>query len=227
MWRHGEKAENSNLKGKSARLRVCASPRRIFIFSIFLFLVWIFLAPFLAERLIVEKPLERADAILVLGGSSAYLERTQKAAEAYKKGVAPQIFLTDDGLQGGWNKQEQRNPFFAELARAELIKQGVAEDAIEILPGIVEGTQDEALLAAKTLRERHLKTILLVTSPYHTRRTLRTFETVLKTDAVEIGIESPPPGLQSPNPNFWWLSAKGWNFVAGEYLKTVYYWLFY
>lgn len=197
--------------------------------SLLLFIVWIFLAPFLAERLIVEKPLERADAILILGGSSTYLERTKKAAEAYKKGVAPKIFLTDDGLQGGWNKQEQRNPFFAELARAELIKQGVAEDAIEILPGIVEGTQDEAILLEKTARERNLKSVLLVTSPYHTRRARWTFEKVLQNnnDFVEIGIESPSSGLQSPNPSYWWFSARGWNFVAGEYLKTVYYWLFY
>ncbi|MGC2238034.1 MAG: YdcF family protein [Pyrinomonadaceae bacterium] len=197
--------------------------------SLLLFIVWIFLAPFLAERLIVEKPLQRADAILVLGGSSTYLERTSKAAEVYKKGVAPKIFLTDDGKKGGWNKQEQRNPFFVELARSELIKQGVAEDAIEILPGIVEGTQDEAILLEKTARERNLKSVLLVTSSYHTRRALRTFEKVLQNnnDSVEIGIESPPTGWQTSNPSYWWFSARGWNFVAGEYLKTVYYWLFY
>lgn len=209
-------------------MKITRSFKLIVIISL-LFLVWIFLAPFLAERLIVEKPLERADAILILGGSSAYLERTNKAAEAYKQGIAPKIFLTDDGQKGGWNRQEQRNPFFAEIARSELIKQGVAEDAIEILPGVVESTHDEARLAAKTLRERNLKTLLLVTSPYHTRRTLRTFETIFagETGAVEIGVESPPPGFQSPKPAFWWFSAKGWNFVAGEYLKTVYYWLFY
>ena len=46
-----------------------------------LFFLWVFLAWFAAENLIVEKPLEHADAILVLGGSSVYIERAQKAAE--------------------------------------------------------------------------------------------------------------------------------------------------
>ena len=204
--------------------------RRIFLrlaVPLSLFLLWLFLAPFLAENLIVEKSIEKADAILILSGSSTYIERTHKAAEVFKTGVAPKIFLTDDGSQGGWDKQQQRNPFFVERAKSELIKQGVPEDAIEVLPGVVEGTQDEAILAEKTLRERNLRSILLITSPYHTRRTLSTFETLLHKNSVEVGIVSPPAGEQSPSPNYWWLSARGWRFVAGEYLKIAYYWLFY
>ena len=200
---------------------------KAFVIFLVFFVAWIFFAPFLAENLIVEKPLQSADAILVLSGSSAYLERTKKAAELFKTGIAPKIFLTDDGSQGGWDRTEKRNHFFAERARRELIKQGVPEDAIEILPGVVEGTRDEAILAEKTLRERNLKSILLVTSPYHTRRTLSTFETLLSNDAVEVGIASPAPGEQSPPPNYWWLSPRGWQFVAAEYLKIAYYWLFY
>lgn len=202
---------------------------KVSVILFLLLLVWIFLAPVLAESLIVKKSLERADFILVLAGSSTYRERTQKAAELFKNGVAPKILLTDDGLQGGWDQKEQRNPFMVERARAELMKHGVPAEAIEILPGIVEGTQDEAMLAAKTLRERNQKTILLVTSAYHTRRALSAFETVLHNniEAVEIGIESPPTGWQSPSPRYWWLSPSGWKFVAGEYLKIAYYWLFY
>lgn len=194
-----------------------------------LFLIWIFTSPFLAKNLIVEKPLEKADAILVLSGSSTYIERTRKAAELYKKGVAPKIFLTNDGGQGGWDKKEQRNPYFYEKARWELMANGVPESAIEVLPEIVEGTNDEAILLAKTVRERNLKSILLVTSAYHTRRTLSVFEMVLREniDLTEIGIASPPTGLQTPSEFYWWLRPKGWQFVAGEYLKIVYYWVFY
>ena len=199
------------------------------IFLLVLLLVWVLIAPFLATNLIVEKPLEKADAILVLGGSSTFIERTHKAAELYKNGVAPKIFLTNDGLQGGWNDKEKRNPYFFERARWELIAQGVPESAIEVLPEVVEGTQDEAILLAKTAREQNLKSILLVTSAYHTRRALSTFETVLRENigATETGIVSPPTGLQTPSEYYWWLRPKGWQFVAGEYLKIVYYWVFY
>ncbi len=57
-----------------------------------LFVGWIFIAPFLAKNLIVEKPVEKADAIWVLSGSAAYIERNQEAAQAYKKGVASENF---------------------------------------------------------------------------------------------------------------------------------------
>jgi uncharacterized SAM-binding protein YcdF (DUF218 family) len=193
------------------------------------FLVWLFLAPFLAKLLIIEKPLERADAIWVLGGSSTYIERNQEAALAYKKGIAQKIFLTNDGNYGGWSKIEDRNPPFADLAKKELMAQGVPEDAIEILPKVVEGTQDEAVLFTQTAQTRHLRSVLLVTSAYHSRRTLWTFQrTVLKNNlSVEIGLESAPPGQQTPPPLIWWLSRRGWSLVGEEYVKTIYYWLYY
>jgi uncharacterized SAM-binding protein YcdF (DUF218 family) len=198
-------------------------------FSLLFLLIWIFLAPFLAENLIVEKTLERADAIFVLGGGSTYLERTNKAAELYKNGRAAKIFLTNDGAQGGWNQGLGRNPYFVERAQWELAKQGVPAEAIEILPVIVESTHDEAVVLQKTAKEQNLKSVLLVTSGYHTRRTLWTFEKVFRdnNDSIQIGIESPPAGWQTPTPAYWWLSPRGWSFVAGEYLKIVYYWLFY
>ncbi len=203
--------------------------RRLKVSAVFLafLLIWVLFAPFLAGNLIVEKPLEKAGAILILSGSAAYVERTHEAARLFKAGVAPKIFLTNDGQQGGWNQQEKRNPFFYERARWELLAQGVPADAIEVLTEIVEGTQDEAVLFAKTVRTRNLKTVLLVTSAYHTRRALSVFETVLhdNTDSIEIGIAAPE--TPSPSPYYWWLSPKGWKAVAGEYLKIVYYWIYY
>lgn len=199
--------------------------------SIFLllFLVWIFLAPFLASNLIIEKPLSYADAIVVLGGSTVYLERTQKAAQLFKNGTSPKIFLTNDGEKSGWSETEKKNPAFVKLAEQSLINQGVPKENIEILPLIVEGTQDEANLLAETARERNLKSLLIVTSAYHTRRAWRTFNKVFagKSVAAEIGIESPPTGEQTPPPNYWWLTKNGWQWVTGEYIKSVYYRLVY
>lgn len=192
-----------------------------------LFFVWIFLAPFLAERLIVEKLRERADAILILSGSATFKERTQKAAALYQKGISAKILLTDDGGQAGWSQAEQRNPKFVELARQSLIEQGVPAAAIEILPPPVQGTIDEARAFAEKARAENLKSVELVTSAYHTRRAAWTFTKILAGSDVEIGIESPPPGIQTPRPFYWWLQLSGWNLVAGEYVKTAYYWAYY
>ena len=40
---------------------------------------------------------------------------------------------------------------------------------------------------------------------------------------IEIGIDGPPPGWQTPSPWSWWWHRWGWNVVAGEYAKLLYY----
>ncbi len=202
---------------------------KVLVVLLTLLLIWIFAAPFLAERLIIKKKIENIDALLVLGGSATYIERTQKAAELYKTGIAPKIFLTDDGERGSWNSKEQRNPKFVELAQKRLIENGVPPENIEILQPEVSGTIYEARVLANKTRESHLKNVLIVTSAYHTRRALWTFERQFEKENLKVnfGISSPNAGIQSPNPHTWWLSPRGWQFVAGEYLKSLYYSAFY
>lgn len=199
---------------------------KILISLLILFLGWILIAPFLATNLIVERPLEKADAILVLSGSLVYKERTHKAAEVYKKGVAKKVLLNDDGGRAGWSQKEKRNPPFVYLAQQELISQGVAENDIEILADQVTGTIWEARNLHKKVEEDKLKSVVLVTSAYHTKRALQTFEEVLGSD-VKIGIVSSPTGEQTPPPWTWWLSKRGWQVVAGEYVKFIVYWVYY
>ncbi len=202
---------------------------KVLIVILISFLVWVFAAPFLAKSLIVEKPLLKADAILVLGGSSVYIERTQKAALLYKQGVAPKVFLTDDGGKAGWSQIEKRNPPFVELAKKELIAQGVPADTIEILQPQVSGTFSEVEVLLEKTRKDNLKSFVIVTSAYHTRRALRIFEKVFAGQNLqtEIGISPALTGQQTPTLSAWRLSPKDWKFVAEEYVKTLGYWIYY
>ncbi len=200
------------------------------ITALALFATWIFIAPFLAKNLIAEKPLETANAIIVLSGSKAYVERTQTAAELYNKGVSKTILLTDDGGRAGWNREEQTNLKFSELAKRELIKQGVAAENIEILEPQVSGTIYEAQVFFEHYAKNHnLQNVLLVTSAYHTNRTLWTFERENRRNisSINFGIEHAPFDKRNPPPQTWWLSISGWRVVAGEYLKIIVYWIFY
>ena len=203
--------------------------RKVKIILIFfaLFVVWLVVAPLIAKNLIIEKPLEKADVILVLGGSSTYTERTRKASQIYKKGVSNKVLLTDDGGYAGWSQKEQRNPPFVDLAKQELIAQGVPAENIEIFKPEGSGTIYEARFVARKQIERNWDSIMLVTSPYHTRRVLWTFEEKISTGKLEFGITSPATGEQTPSPFIWWLMPKGWKMVAGEYVKSVVYWLYY
>jgi len=188
---------------------------------------WVCAAPYLGSYLILEKPLASADALLVLSGSAAYKERTQKAAELYKQGVAPRIFISDDGGRGGWSRTEERNPTFVELEQRELIASGVLPDAIKILPGRVSGTDSEAKALAAELEIVPLRSVVLVTSPYHTRRAFWIFDEMFANKGVEIGIEHSPLTSRYKDPATWWLSVRGWKDVGGEYVKLAAYWAYY
>lgn len=190
-------------------------------------ILWVYLSPFLATHLIVDRPMLNADVIIVLSGSAVYKERTRKAAQLYKQGVSTRILITNDGERAGWSRGEQRNPFYVELEQRELIANGVMPDAITLLPGEVTGTEWEARALATEIDARPLESILIVTSPYHTRRSLKTFKRVLAGKQVEIGIVHTPLDEHSPMPDYWWLSRKGWSSVGSEYVKSAVYWAYY
>ena len=176
-----------------------------------------------AKWLIVEAPLEHADAIVLLSGSSTYFERAQVAALLFKQGKADRIILTNDNRQGGWSSVEQRNPFFYERTKRELQRQGVPESGIEVIMTPVHSTRDEAERLREYNSTHPLSSLLIVTSPYHSRRALRTFQRILRDANVHIGLEHPATGFQSPQPSKWWLKPRGWQMVPYEYLKLVYY----
>lgn len=201
--------------------------RRLLKWSLPFILAWGILAWVAARTLIVDAPLSSADAIVVLSGSSAYLERTQKAAELFRQGRAPLILLTDDHTQGGWSTALQRNPYFVERATDELIKAGVPAQKIKVVPGVASSTRDEALILKEYVTAQGLRSILVVTSAYHSRRALGSLRQSFAGTGTTIGLEPAPAGSLTPSPVFWWLQPKGWRDIGGEYVKLVYYWFRY
>jgi uncharacterized SAM-binding protein YcdF (DUF218 family) len=186
--------------------------------------MWSFIAWVGAQLLIVKSETASADAIVVLGGSSTYLERADWAARLYQEGRAPVILLTNDGAVGGWNEAEQRNPYFYELAARELQRRGVPAAKILVVPKTVSSTYEESLELRDYALVHKLKRLQVVTSAYHSRRALWSFRRAFEGSEVEVGVDSPPPGWQTPRPGSWWLHRRGWKFVAGEYVKMLYYW---
>jgi uncharacterized SAM-binding protein YcdF (DUF218 family) len=189
--------------------------------------LWVLAAPFAARLLIVRGEPSHADAIIVLSGSAVYVERLRYAASIYHQGRARAIVLTDDGLAGPWSRERQRNPRSIERGRDMLLASGVPAGRVVNLPGRVRSTYDEALAARTFARAQRLDSLLIVTSPYHSRRALWVFNRVLAADGVAVGVDPVPPGDQSPPPTVWWLSRRGWTNVAGEYPKFLYYVLAY
>jgi uncharacterized SAM-binding protein YcdF (DUF218 family) len=195
--------------------------RRVFV--AFLLLVCLWLISWLGARaLIVSAPLEHADAIVVLSGSSTLAERTQHAARLYSQNRASKILLTTDNHQGGWSTSEQRNPYFHEIAVKELTRLGVPAQNVEVVGPPVNSTWEEAQVISEYSKKHNLHSILIVTSSYHSRRAFRTFRTVVQ-NPTQVGIDPVETGIQTPPPATWWMYPRGWQLVFVEYLKLIYY----
>lgn len=186
-------------------------------------LIWPFAAWVAARLLITEAPLAKADAIVILGGSANYRERAREAARLVQEGRAPLILLTNDNQRGPWSSAEQRNLYFYERSLEELHNAGVPDKSVDVLMNEVSGTHDEAELVKKYAVDQGFRSVLVVTSAYHSRRALWTFSRVFRDTGIEVGLSPVSPGTDSPPPTTWWLTTRGWRLVPTEYVKMIYY----
>jgi uncharacterized SAM-binding protein YcdF (DUF218 family) len=100
-----------------------------------------------------------ADVIIILGGGSH--ERPLRAAELFRQRAAPRIIITGEGDD--------------EINRELLISNGVPASAIQV-ENKSTTTQENAKFTIKLLRAEEIHSAILVTSWYHSRRALKTFE---------------------------------------------------
>ena len=77
------------------------------------------------------------------------------------------------------------------LAARELQQQGVPESKIQIVSEIALGTYEEGLGVRDYASAHQLNRLLIVTSAYHTRRTLWSMRHACEGSGIEIGIDSP------------------------------------
>jgi uncharacterized SAM-binding protein YcdF (DUF218 family) len=201
--------------------------RSILKFVVCCLLIWPVVAWAGAGFLITEAPLEKADAIVVLGGSAAYKERSREAARLLFEGRSQKILITNDNARGPWSSSQQRNLFFYERSLEELRNAGVPASSTELLMKPVASTWEEAELVRDYAQQHELHSILIVTSAYHSRRAWWMFSRVFRNTGIQIGLRNVAPGFESPRPATWWLSFRGWKLVPTEYVKMVYYMLKY
>ena len=111
--------------------------------------------------LLVDSGPASADVLIVLGGGSH--ERPIRAAQLFHEHAAPRVLVTGAG-------DDQIN-------RQLLIRNGVPDKDIEV-EGKSLTTEENAEFTIRRLRAEHVKSAILVTSWYHSRRSLKCFEHV-------------------------------------------------
>lgn len=120
--------------------------------------------------LITQDEPMKADLIVVLSPNTA--ERTLGARDLYMRGFARKILLIPDPpnpLRPELEKLGFKKPPYSGSQRI-LMGSGVPSSVIDLLPTHAENTNDETRLVRAYAAERGAKSILLVTSPIHSRR---------------------------------------------------------
>ena len=186
-------------------------------------LVWALVAWGAGSFLVTRSELASADVLVLLSGAPNYAERAQRAAELWHERRAPRIVVTNDGTRGPWSQAQQRNPFFYERTLVELQRAGVPAESVQVLPQVVGSTFDEAQAIKSYAEANGIRSVLVVTSAYHSRRALWTYRRVFSNEDTVIGV-SPAAGEGSA---LWWLTIEGWRTVPVEYVKLIYYWIHY
>lgn len=119
--------------------------------------------------LVHEDPPDKAQAIVVLSGGLPV--RALGAAEIYRAGYAPEVWLTAPAQPGAAMK-ELKLPYAGEeeYSRMVLIAQGVPVSSIRILKNKIGNTEDELRGVAEEMSARPDLAVIAVTSKAHTRR---------------------------------------------------------
>ena len=87
---------------------------------------------------------------------------------------------------------------------------------------VAEGTFGEALAVRDFVVSHGLKRVLVVTSPYHTRRTVAVFRKAFTGVEVQVGVQ-PASQYSEARPDFWWMSPYDRWYVAYEWAAQAYY----
>jgi uncharacterized SAM-binding protein YcdF (DUF218 family) len=111
--------------------------------------------------LCVDSGPAKADVIIVLGGGTGLHERPEQAAQFFKQNDAPRIIVSGAGDD--------------EINRRILIQNGVPANVIQLEPKS-ETTAQNAQFTIKILRAEKIRSAIIVTSWYHSRRALDCFE---------------------------------------------------
>ena len=167
-------------------------------------------------------PLVKADVIFVLAG--ARVERWLEAVDLYGEGWAPRIVLSAgpaDHMEGTLRTRGISYPREGDLARIAVIASGVPSEAVAVLPDAVDNTAHEAAALRSALAGSPVRRIIVVTSPYHTRRAGFAFRRAFAGSGVDVRIRS--TRYTESEPSRWWRRRGDIRYVVSELQKFVLY----
>lgn len=165
----------------------------------------------------VDAEPKQADAIICLGGSPT---RAFYSADLYNQGYAPKVYISRVYRQPELRMLDELGVFFPrqeDLYMQILLKKGVPKEGIVLFGDGNISTVEEAEVIRRLMGPEP-RTLLIVTSPFHTRRAGYVYTDQLPEYDVTV-LGSP----YEPLPKRWWAYQNSAMQVVTELAKIVYY----
>lgn len=165
--------------------------------------------------LIYGDRLKPSDSVVALGGGNE--SRVAEAVALIHDHYGQWLIITEPGeIEPGAGMGSR---FFRTVA----IEEGLSEHAIFITEGTQGSTHDEAVAVMQLMQKHQMKSVIVVTDPFHTMRTRIIFRDVFEGSGLEIRVH--PVQNHWYRSGTWFLSRAGWANTLREYAKLFGYWL--
>jgi uncharacterized SAM-binding protein YcdF (DUF218 family) len=158
-----------------------------------------------------ENPKKADIAVVLAGGIDG--ARILTAANLVREGYAPAALVSGPGGTYGLHECDLAIPF--------AVQHGYPESYFIHFEHNAHSTREEAMAFAAELRRRGAKTVLLVTSNYHTRRARKLFRAAAP-EITFVTVAAPDEFFQ---PDRWWRNREGQKTFLYEWEKTVATWI--
>jgi uncharacterized SAM-binding protein YcdF (DUF218 family) len=179
--------------------------------------------PRLGGWLVVEDPLQTADAIIVLGGTM--FERPLEAVELHKAGWAPRIFLFRQIADFGETQLIARGvPYLREIdIQVDVLRRlGVEPQAIHVLNEAGSTADEAAMVVGLASREKFTR-LIIITSKQHTRRARLVMTRRLDDLGVQVIMRA--SRYDQSDVDRWWANRNTLRFTLFEIQRLFGYWI--
>jgi uncharacterized SAM-binding protein YcdF (DUF218 family) len=180
------------------------------LFCFVLFLVRRPILRFTAESWIIEDPLDKADALIVLGEDNFYADRATRGVQLFREGKAPVVVASGRRLRP--------NAGIAELMEHDLVERGVPKDKVVRFTHDGENTLQEAEGLLRLVTQKKWHSVIVVTSNYHTRRARYIYRHVFP-QGIQVSVASARDG--DFDPEHWWEKRKSIKELTMEFAGMV------
>lgn len=218
--------DSSPIEPEGSRLSSIARLKWLFFaIALIYVLVSAYSVPILTSMgryLVVEQPPAKSDLIVCLAGGN--VERGLTAADIYNRGLGTKIFVARERVPDGYDILKRRGVSYPEsrdLMILMLKGLGVPESAILTSDTPSESTFMEAALVAGVVKENNFRSVMLITSPTHSRRAWLVFKKAMEKEEVRILVV--PSSYSRFKAEAWWKNSGSAKEVILEYEKLVYY----